>query len=554
MWGPGGEAEKWHPKQPETYETWIPMSQPERPMVVGDKPPTISDVTLVKAPPSVRQEIYRDIVTEKIGESKAQPLYEKAERLYGVAGRLKGQAQELAELSHEIKVRAYEIKIGPPGLAEKMMQWQVPTTPLDWMKGAPVRGKKAPLAFPAGIVASGESFFYSALRLGGFWTPRPPPTLTGGLVGKGVELFTKDPTYELEKTMGYGGPYAFGTVVGDILMAKYVFGPVVTKAGGAIKAKAQSWLTTQYLEKGPATWKGITEKVVMKITGAKPYIATGEVAIPDISRGALSFSKLEASYGAWEMHLAPRTGGVWIGKYVLEEPAKKVLPVLIGYKGAVSIGYLGEYGFRRETALTPLVSQTQLTRMGIFPYVPKVGASTTVRGISQIFTGIAATSLVKVGKHLKPPQRKKFQFEPTFSFKRIQYSPLQVSFPTPTKQRDFPVIAPKFFDFAEVEQQTKQVSTLKQQVAQLPELKYQLKTPQILKQPSLPDIPDIPVAKTTPVFPVGPPFRLPTKGKRRKKKDLFGAWFKREHQIKMPKQMLETYLGSKMPRIGGKKR
>ena len=237
------------------------------------------------------------------------------EKLFEVMVQSNVAIQQITQKVAEIEYKVAKIQMGPKGLAELMASWETPTySPYKWSKGIYTT---RPLAFPAGIVASAESFFYSALRLGGMLTPRPPPTFTGGLVGKGVELFTRDPTYELEKTMGYGGEYAVGTLFGDVLLAKYVFGPVVGKAGGAIKGKAQTWLTTQYLEKGPTTWKGFTEKVVMKLTGAKPYFPVGEVAIPDISKGALSMAKLEASYGAWEMTLAPRTGGVWIGKYVI---------------------------------------------------------------------------------------------------------------------------------------------------------------------------------------------------------------------------------------------
>jgi hypothetical protein len=125
---------------------------------------------------------------------------------------------------------------GTPSLSERMLDVQTPPvlpslgignpqaifkSPLG-SKPAPVR----PLAPIAGIVASGESLVYFVPNiLGVKGVPQAPPTLTGGLIGKGVQgaaglVGYNATSTELETVMlnqRYGGAYAVGSVFGDVL-------------------------------------------------------------------------------------------------------------------------------------------------------------------------------------------------------------------------------------------------------------------------------------------------------------------------------------------------
>jgi hypothetical protein len=125
---------------------------------------------------------------------------------------------------------------GPPSLSERMLDVQTPPvlpslgignpqaifkSPLG-SKPAPVR----PLAPIAGIVASGESLVYFVPNiLGVKGVPQAPPTLTSGLIGKGVQgaaglVGYNATSNELETVMlnqRYGGAYAVGSVFGDVL-------------------------------------------------------------------------------------------------------------------------------------------------------------------------------------------------------------------------------------------------------------------------------------------------------------------------------------------------
>lgn len=385
---------------------------------------------------------------------------------------------------------------------------------------------KEPTKALAGIIAPFEKFGYTVGTLFGTKTPRVPPTL--------ISLSPE----EREKALEYGSDYVVGTLLGDVLLA-YGIGkavePVTKPIIKVVQTKAQKWVTSQYLE-GPIKWKGLSEKIVMKITGVKPYIATGEVAIPDITRGAVSLAKLEASYGAWEMALAPKTGGVWIGKYAVEETPKQVLPLLIARGGKITIGYLVEYGFQREARLTPLVSQTQLTRMGIYPYTSKIGYASTMDSISKIFTGFGVSTFIKTLPKPEAPQRQKVKWVPTFDLQRIQYTPLKDFSIERQKEEAIPMLEVPQISEATTAQITKQVTVQK------------LKVPQKLK-PIIPTKTTLTTPKI--IFPQDYHFLKP---KKKQPKDLFGAWYKKEHPIKTPEQMLKTYVGVDLTRRRGAKK
>jgi len=207
--------------------------------------------------------------------------------------------------------------------------------------------------------------------------------------------------------------------------------------------KASEWLTQRYLEKGPLEWKGWSEKLVMKLTGAKPHLALGEVSIPvgevlgpqgyEVIPETLPYTDI-----GWELTLAPKMSGVMIPKYptiprqiisippsisgilspselkaleksLQEEPmpedwlkgfqresiAKHKPNEYIPRVGSFERRYIyaaerkGEFFFERgygklptlqelmrEMKLLPLTTQTQVTRLGIHPYLPKLDFDT----------------------------------------------------------------------------------------------------------------------------------------------------------------------------------
>jgi len=126
-----------------------------------------------------------------------------------------------------------------------------------------------------------------------------------------------------------------------------------------VQKRSASWLTKKYAEKGPLAWKGPKEKVVMRLTGAKPTLRRQVVHIPtpesarlplveykqigimeglrhkhmspiDLDSGkAIKFhpQPREAFDLGWELTQAPRTSGVMVQKI---GPTTKVYRHFVG--------------------------------------------------------------------------------------------------------------------------------------------------------------------------------------------------------------------------------
>lgn len=242
-----------------------------------------------------------------------------------------------------------------------------------------------------------------------------------------------------------GGPK--GALIGGLASGLGYAG--LEKVSGFFSEKGAAYLTGKYMKsledvsdyigasgepeiQGIQEWKGLPEKLVSFVTGAKPSgLAVGEVVLPDVPmaeqlRLAVSGVEKVPAMDAFELTIAPRTGGVAYTKpdlAAIEEIGSK-LPTYFGIgeslisekdilsegktaagfeKGAAeqwqdkvsaltkgiggtdlgsfertpyTTGFSAKYGFEKpfyppETGLTPLVTQTQLTRMGIFPDIPK---------------------------------------------------------------------------------------------------------------------------------------------------------------------------------------
>jgi len=508
MSGPGGEAEKWHPKQPETYKTWIGPSGPERPYVVGDKPPSVADVTLVKAPPPVRQEIYREILAEKVGASHAPHFYERAGRLYVISGQLSGQAQELAQRAYEIKTRP-----PPPSLAERLLEFGK-TEPLLQVKGVITGGPPRivyepvkPFAGVAGFMAYPETLAYAGMT----WFGKEPPT--------------RPPPSPFEVKGEYGLGYATATVWTSIL-----FGEATSKVFQKfVTPKAQTWLTKQYLAKGPAEWKGLPEKFVMKVTGAKPYLAQQVVSIP--TPEIMSYASLKGEAAGWLLAETPRSSALLISKMPGETLAKAWVQEHL-FKAAT--GGLSYALVEKELA------KTLEPRM---PYIPKVspfGVSGPTFASSILFQlfgfGVAA------GAKTLPSVYPTFKLKPTPTAKpklkgiskpKLFESQMpyvgQVPFlEQPTKQKAVPLLALKTGLIQGL--QTKQIQ------------KTALIQRQMQYQPPYPAPP-----KTMLRPPRYPPFDLPRKRRRKrgKKDDVFGLYgrYPRIYPVATAKQFLKMVIG-----------
>lgn len=456
----------------------------------------------------------------------------------------------------------------PRSITEMFMTWQ--PTALGFqlpakktLKEAEVSRFATPGRIVAGLVSTIEAPVYSVGRLAGFETPPIPVTVSGGLISSGVEsVFAGKPVASKELTEAFRHPeYAFGSITGDIL-ASLVIGAGVEKViVKPIQTKAKSWLTTKYMEKGRLAWKGRTEAIVMKVTGAKPYVARGEISLPQLT-GKLNLQRLQASQVAWEMTKSPRMGGVWLRNIGVAPTKTTVLPHLISRGGVISIGYLRELSYEEplwKRGLLPFVTQKQVTRMGILPYVPKAVAVTGKKGISQLAIGLGITTLAQVRPeptrrietmqkplplltiHPEPKRREKQVllpklWQPTLAYEREKFKPLTIERLEPKqKERAIPVLRLPTLRIP--------TSELKAPSLQIPKQA----TITIQKTAQIPSIPiPTPTIPTTPT-PLPPPFRVPHGGRdvSRGRRGLFGAWFKRTHPIKTAEQMLQTFTGAR---------
>lgn len=266
-------------------------------------------------------------------------------------------------------------------------------------------------------------------------------------------------------------------------------------------------------------------------------IAHGEVAIPRVTE-RISLGQLKASMGAWELTQAPRTGGVWIGKVAIAPIKTKVLPHLISRGGLVSIGFLREVSYDAEPywrrGLLPFVTQQQVTRLGLIPYVPKIVSTTGKKGVSMLGAGLALTvPKLVVSQVPKLQPRKKMVvtpkvWQPTLAYEREKIRPLTLLEPK-VKQRERLVPTLRLPQI----QEQPQAPTLKIPTLQIPTL--DIPTPQVPKL-------DVP---TYPLYP-----RVPRGGRdvSRGARGLFGTWFKREHKVASPKEVASRFFGERKPR------
>lgn len=185
-------------------------------------------------------------------------------------------------------------------------------------------------------------------------------------------------------------------------------------------------------------WLAKHSGIYYRVTGG---VAKGEIALGEFE--VYGLPELEAEAAAWSiLGSAPRLGGVYVARGVGGGFAgAKALPHLIYHGGKISVGYLRELSYAppSEAQLTPLVSQQQLTRMGVQPYFPKVSATFTRETGKLLMPTLVAAGAIGMARLAEPKQLKQLKTkvatvpkislepvleEPTLALQRIAYSPV----------------------------------------------------------------------------------------------------------------------------------
>lgn len=340
-----------------------------------------------------------------------------------------------------------------------------------------------------------------------------------------------------------------GELIGEFLMAKYIWGPAISEAWKGVK-----WITPEII-KQPITRAVKFGRVPKAVYRAKlwwiehkpwvskaRYISRGEVALTTLAE-PISLKQLQASQLAWQLTQFPRTGGVWLRQVGFAPVKAKVLPHLIYRAGKISIGYLREPLIEEpywQRGLLPFVTQTQVTRMGIIPYIPRTVTVTGKKAVSQLAFGLGLTALAKT---LTQPRRKRREFVPslvtpkvwetTFAYEREKFRPLTLEREV-VKEKERVIAVPDITQ-ALVQQQKALVKTIQKQ-----------------KQILVPTIPTPTILKP----PAYPPYwrrRGPRETFGRRFEAMFGKWYYRRHPIPTAQELARQMMGAK-PRKKPKKK
>ena len=414
--------------------------------------------------------------------------------------------------------------------------------------------------FGAGFVAIGES-----------WVRPELTTPSGALIGK---VFGKTSAYETGEVSPF---YLVGGLFGTLGEA-YVFGKGIEYAYQGIKAVTPEVIKQSlYSAKEAVRFSKaaqILQKASLEVKGALPQWTGSRVEmwlvrnIPPYTKYAskqLSYAEFGAMLperiGMKSLRIEelvfnlanyPRGQIVYISKIPIEKGLTKSLPHLFYRAGKLSVGYLGKpFSFvQREATFTPLVSQTQLTRMGVHPYMPRTISTftkTTTRLGTQLIPLITTALLhpttpkrqerlivmshpaavtyelekLKVPQFLQTQQMKQREtlvplLKPIISLKPLtQLMPKQALIPR-TLQREKQTLIPSSIVLP------KQVQTPK--LGTIP--KMGMPTPQRYKPLTVPL--------------VGLPWMTLGGGGGGGTQNLWGKWFKRQHRIKTPKEVAQA--------------
>jgi hypothetical protein len=456
--------------------------------------------------------------------------------------------------------------------------------------------------FVAGAVSGPEGIINpnvpSLFELGS----KSPEFIAGRLVGEGMVLAG---TSEVFSWVTKGTENPLRRPVEKWLMKSYE-----EQAKGAVESgKAASW--------------SLKQKLVMKITGVTPNLARGEVSIPVVETvsktGVISAvpKGLPFTDIGWELTEAPRMGGVMITKMpsvttpkALEvffgigqelipfgkikgegetlgfeksiakgEPMEKGLPSSmleesyypkvggfdaalkeVNVKGATSwTKWPTTRSLMEEQKLLPFVTQTQLTRLGIAPYIPDMTVGSASSGL---------TRMLGIGIGLLPKAFSKQAIIPKLETMPKLESEIKLGLPSfeepfeTQKLKLFPQIYP-------AQKQRKRAIPMLDSMVSLKPLTetvsipaLTLDVPQMTKQerkqlliPML-KMPTPYLQKQTPSFPTYPS-RIPSMREPNLKGlggGLFGKWFMRSHAIPTEKQIMRELGFGTRKRRGVKRR
>ena len=311
------------------------------------------------------------------------------------------EAAPKAEPSWKKETVAGQIYTGELGLGlrEKM----VPMS--DVLRGPEYERTKAQRELTAGAVGIPESWVRPDI-------PTPAGALVGTVLGRPEQL-------EAYTTGEVSLAYLLGGLGGTYVEAK-AFGYGLSKAWGGLRKAGYTIGKTRYGRPVYEAYKfGRVARVAHKArVGLQRYVpeyfkkgvlTRGEVSPPVIPKGTpIGLEHLTAIRAGWALEVAPRTSGVTIGKSFITEGMKPPMRHLFYTGGKVSVGYLRDLSYvspaRRQEALLPYVTQTQVTRMGIIPHVPRTVTHAGRGLVSQIIVGTGTATLLK---GLRRPQRLK---------------------------------------------------------------------------------------------------------------------------------------------------
>jgi len=302
------------------------------------------------------------------------------------------------------------------GIAETLAQvtvkplFKLPTPPTPSQTISKIVSPKEsetvhPFAGFAGMIAPAEATAYSAGRLVGLTTPRPPPTLISLTPGE---------------AMKYGPEYAAGTVAGDIMLS-IGMGKATEKIWEALPSSVTKPVS-KVAEKLSKPFRPITQPIAERLEKAALWpherIAPGIVDIPEFSKPL----PMELAYQemAWELAESPKTSAILVTKYSGDVTEKWAMEHWIA--GA---GKLATYAFKEVTISEGLhkdVSGIDLdtgkglvqvkpgtgkyneilryTRMSVYP-----GAEGTIIQPEQWKTLFMRTSAITVPETLTPTTR-----------------------------------------------------------------------------------------------------------------------------------------------------
>ena len=477
----------------------------------------------------------------------------------------------------ELRQREYQLRqfIGPQLISLRMAKVKRLSEEL-YARGDPFG------YFASGVISAGETTmelvfphptgvspeYHDIFALPG----QPPEFIVGRVVGEVATAVTLGKIFEGPLTVGGEALRKVGSKVVPKAVKTWVKFGSVAKTATAIKSKLPAikgsrldvWLTKHskwyYKHTG-----GIAVQEVVQPAGVRVFdTATGKV-VERVGTGYLTSSQI-----AWALAGTKRTSGISISKTFVE-PLKPSMKHLFYRGGKLTVGYLSELGFKKtaietvaeQRALTPIVTQTQVTRMGIIPTIGKLSAPTTVAKSTLKYTAVAFGISLGAKLRLKP-KLEPLEWQPTLARERVKFRTVTLE---KLEQKQKQLLAVPKLQLARLQHApTRELfkpKLRKRQALKLPSLtlprvvaKQEQKlmvTPKLVQTPKFVFPPKLLPPQPTLAPPIRP-FRTPFGGEdvSRGRKDLLGRWFKRTHPIKSHQEMWATFSGK--PKRKGKRR